>query len=279
MQLPGIAMWDAQYDYVRLTARRGGEDDRTALLHRLAARACLAARSGGEAELRPWFWQGYYGETGDGVGYGSRPDGFIFQASGPSAADAREMDIPFDSVPRADIAVTIWYETDASDAIKHYAQVSRRFSASKGALAWKVTHIDGGKDGDTTYVGARTSDTFIRIYDKARESQGQSDYEGAIRYEVEFKGQAAYQVWAAAYHTAPGREYLAGLVRSTLAARGIFLPRALEASRVAAPKVERPVSSTDRRLAWLRSQVRPSIERLLTAGVSRDTILAELGLD
>lgn len=278
MKRSNVLIWDAAYDYVRLTARGEREDDAARQLFRVATRACVARAAGGECSLKPWYWQGYRGEAGSGAAYGSREDGHLFQASGYAAHDARGMGLLWDNVPRCDIAVTVWYEQDECSSIADHAAISRRFSASKGVSGWKVTHIDGGEHGTTTYIGSRTSDIFIRIYDKYRESEGDKDYENAIRYEVEYKGRAAKEVWAAAHRTAPDRFYLASLVQNTCSARGAHLPRLANASLAEAPVVKPPQSDTDRRLAWLRNQVRPSIEKLLTAGVRPATIMQELGL-
>lgn len=278
MASPAPAMWTAAYDYVRLTSRMRGDDDSTPVLYHKALLAGMARMFEGENQLKPWRWQGYSGAACPHICAGTREDGHIFQASGAAADDARGLGLPWDNVPRVDVAVTVWYETDMAATIAHHARISRRFSAGKGATGWKVTHIDGGEDGDTTYIGSRSSDTFIRVYDKWRESQRSEDYTYAIRYELECKGDAAAQVWAAAHRTAPGREYLAGLVRAVGAARGVFLPELPEAVAVPPPAVRTVRTDTERRLAWLRNQVAPSVAKLLTAGVSRDTILAELGL-
>lgn len=278
MRLPEVVMWHAAYDYVRLTARRSETDELASVLYRTAARGCVARNLEGEFEMRPWFWQGYYGEIGSGAAYGARGDGDIFQASGATADDARSLGLPFDGVPRCDVALTVWYEQDASSTIGRHAQVSRRFAKSKGASGWKVRHIDGGDDGDTTYLGSRTSDTFVRIYDKWRESEGRDDYKYAIRYEVEYKGQTAHRAWSAQHSTAPGREYLGALVWLELARRGVYIPRLADTRLAEAPRREKSQTSSERRLSWLRNQVAPSVSKLLTDGVSRDRIIEELGL-
>lgn len=278
MKRSNVLMWDAAYDYVRLTARGQREDDAARQLFRVATRACVARALGGECSLKPWYWQGYKGEVGPGAAYGSREDGHLFQASGFAAHDARGMGLLWDNVPRCDIAVTVWYEQDECGTIADHATISRRFSASKGVSGWRVTHIDGGDHGNTTYIGSRSSGAFARIYDKWRESEGEEDYKHAIRYEVEFKGPAAAEVWAAAHRTTPDRHYLASLVSDWFSRRGIYLPRLVQGHLVAAPVIKPAATDTDRRLAWLRNQVRPSIEKLLTAGVRPATIMQQLGL-
>lgn len=278
MKLSPVLMWDASYDYVRLTSVGGSEDDAAAVLYRQAARACVARALGGECSLDPWAWQGYRGASGTGAAYGTRWDGHIFQASGYAAHDARGLGLPWDNVPRVDVAVTVWYEQDECASIAHHATISRRFSKSRGVSGWKVTHIDGGDDGTTTYIGSRESDIYIRIYDKWRESERDEGYERAIRYEVEYKGDAAKEVWAASHRTTPGREYLAALVSDCLGRRGVHIPRLVQGALVASPVVRPPKTNTERRLAWMRNQVAPSVAKLLTDGVNRDTILAELGL-
>jgi hypothetical protein len=56
----------------------------------------------------------------------------------------------------------------------------------------KFTEVRGGDGSWTTYIGSRTSEKFLRIYDKAKE---QGDYESDyIRVELECKGECAHAV-------------------------------------------------------------------------------------
>lgn len=278
MQAPAVGMWDAGFDYVRLTSKWRQEDDSTSILYRVAAGSLLAMHEDAGIPWKPWAWQGYTGKTGPHVQYGSGHNGHIFQASGWAANEARTMVLPFDNAPRVDIAVTIWYETDGCDTIAHHANVSRRFSANKGAVGWKVSLIDSGEHGKTAYIGARTSDIFIRVYDKWRQKGKDDALRYAIRYECELAGDAAKEVWTGSHTTAPGRDWCASQVRAICARRGVFLPR-VEAAPVAQAPARREIKTDkERRLAWLRNQVAPTVDKLLTDGVDRFTILKELGL-
>lgn len=271
-------MWNASFDYVRLTSPAKGVDDEAPILYQLAQRGILAAQDASGVKLEPWAWQGYRGKSGPHIQVGSRSDGHILQASGYAADAVRELGLPFQNVPRADVAVTIWFGQDNASAIQHMAKLSRGFSTGKGGRGWRTTYIDGGEHGDTTYIGARSSDTYVRIYDKWRETGKGEEYKYAIRYECEYKGDAAKEVWTGEARISPGRAYLAGVVRATLRSRGVDLPDIGACDLAQAPAARTVATNTERRLAWLRNQVAPSIDKLLTDGVSRDTILASLGM-
>lgn len=271
-------MWDAAFDYVRMTHAVGEGLEYAQRLYSIAARGTLARAQGGEVHERPWQAFGYRGSTFGLVQMGEGVQGLLLQASQWAANDIRAMGLPYDNISRADIAITVWYDSDPGAMVKGFAQRSEGARGFAGAAGWKITHIEGYGNGDTTYLGSRTSDTYVRIYDKGRESPEGGYYENALRYEVEYKGRAAGAVWEGESREAPGRDWLAAQVLQVLRRRGIFvaLPGSISAPAVGLRTA--PPSDTEKRLAWLRNQVRPSIDKLMADGVSLESVRQALGL-
>lgn len=273
-----VGAWFAGVDYLRLTSREVPGRGDYHRLYKQVAYALVAASSFGETDFKPWQWRGYYGEACAGVSYGRSGQGCILQASGWRAQDEALPQVSHDNVPRLDVQVTVWGTDDAPGVARVAAAASRAYASGAPGGRWGVTHIDGGEKGDTTYIGSRVSDSFIRIYDKWRESGQGDEYQWAWRFEVELKNAEAVAVWSAARATSPTPEWWAGVVYSRLRARGIVLPALVQAGRTPPPRAERLATSTDSRLAWLRNQVAPSVDKLLAAGVPYSLVLSSLGL-
>lgn len=276
--LPKPVMWDAAFDYVRLTCRSGEGADEAEEIYRKVGLLGLAREEGEVPSAQRWYWLGYYGVNYGLVQAGSGVQGAILQATQWAAQAVREANPPFTGVPRVDVQVTVWYDRDPAELIGRYAQRSAAASKAKGASGWAVRHIQGYGDGDTTYLGRRSSETYIRIYDKGREQQGAEDYKWALRYEVEFKNHAAAPIWAGSHRTAPDRHSLASVVVEALRRRHVYLalPDHLVCPVGQLPK--RAETTIDTRLAWLRNQVAPSIDKLLAEGVSLQHVKEALGL-
>lgn len=278
MQRPKVQMWHAAYDYVRLTWTQEATADEVQKVYQLAAISALAGASGGEVHTRSWGALGYTGVSYGLVQVGRGREGVMLQASQWAAQAVREANPPYTGVPRCDVQVTTWCDSDPGALPRHYAERSAAMAAAQGARKWKVRLVEGYGDGDTAYLGSRHSSTFVRIYDKGRETGDSEAYANALRYEVEFKDSRAEAAWAGEARQAPGREYLAALVQGTLRARGVYL--ALPASSVAPHAIpcENTPSTVDRRLAWLATQVRGTVDRLLADGVQSEHIAQLLGL-
>ncbi len=278
LSLPRPVMWDAAFDYVRLTAtgELGNED--TLELYRKVGLLGVAGEEGQGVLAEPWAWRGYLGTDYGVVQVGAGTQGCILQASGWAAAAIREAAPPYTGVPRVDLQVTVWYDQDPGGLVKRYADRSSAAAKCRGAAGWGVSHICGYGDGDTAYLGSRLSDVFVRIYDKGRQSGQKGGYENALRYEVEVKGSLGSRLWAGEALQAPDRHWVASQVLATLRARHVFLalPDALPAPPVSLR--EKPETNTASRLAWMRNQVAPAICKLKAAGVEWRDIADALGI-
>jgi len=87
---------------------------------------------------------------------------------------------------RIDLAIDV-----VGDARANIPELHKRFLADKCTTkSRKLSIVQSGVDGHTMYVGGRTSERFIRIYNKAaeRRASGVQSAEEWIRIELELKG-------------------------------------------------------------------------------------------
>lgn len=276
--MPIALMWDAAFDYARLTYGGPDADEMYQEVYKRTAVRIVAEQDGGQVREQPWSWLGYRGITTGLVQAGVSAQGAILQASQWAAQALRELYPPYTGVPRADIQVTVWYDADPGEMVQTISERSADSSKLAGGRAWRTALVKGYGNGDTAYLGARTSDRFLRVYDKGRERGEGSGYENSLRYEAELKNEEAAAVWAGEAIQAPGRDWVAAQVRRYLRDKGVYLalPDTLRS-----PEMWRrttPPTTTDSRLAWLRNQVRPSLDKLVADGVSLEHIREVLGL-
>jgi hypothetical protein len=147
------------------------------------------------AGCRPksWGMAGYQGWSTGSVQTGERDDSIILRLGSVMARSHWRLAFnQCDGVSRLDCQYTIRSGLAPAKLIaKHYraakAHLGRNLRPGTVSL---FTSSDGSS---TLYLGKRSSEQFGRIYDKGSES-GLKEYEGAVRYEVEFKGSRAQQV-------------------------------------------------------------------------------------
>lgn len=271
-------MWSADVDYVRLTMKHGADEEYYASLYKSGACEVMAAADGEVVEPRRWAAMGYTGLNYGLVQVGSGREGYIYQASGWAAAHTRALGLPWDNCSRVDVQVTLWYASDCSAQIRVQADRCAITEGRKGGSGRNVRFIEGYGRGDTAYIGSRTSDRFIRIYDKDRESKGDFQYENALRYEVEFKGDLAGQVWEAYGGSRVAPEAYAGLVADELRRASVYVKGLYTLRGARSPQSSKGAPSIDSRLAWLDRSVAPAVEGLLASGYRRDYLIELLGL-
>jgi len=123
---------------------------------------------------------------------------------------------------------------------------------------------DGG--GETHYVGSRSSDKFLRIYNKAAQLGLDEQW---TRIELEMKGETAHAVgWQAA--TLSETEFFAmcaGMIRSVFDCEDTTWQQALSG---AGNKLDVPKQDKKDTLAWLMSSVAPSIARVILENPHKD---------
>jgi len=139
------------------------------------------------------------------------------------------------------------------------------------------------KNGDgavTVYVNKRSGDAFARVYDKGLES-GATDEAGLIwRFEVELKRVMAAMHFSQLHEgnldTRLVTEKVGAMVWGWFDARDISIPKPsnLEFVKIDIPREE---STAEKKLAWLKKQVRKSIHSLCDE-VGEQVVAEALGL-
>ena len=239
-------------------------------------RAC--ARGKGDW-VKHWAWQGYVGYSCGPVQVGERLDGCILRLSGVAAHDWLTAGFPAGhNISRLDVALTVWGVTEQSTAIARHKDEAIEERNILHSRPFRVTLIDGNGDGDTLYLGSRTSEQFVRIYDKERSPNSEPTYKTALRYEVECKEGLARHVYErciiGGYSPGNCHAVLTGL----LARRGInpLGTRGVQPATIKPSDLRK--SSVEDTLSWLETQVRPSVRRLMEQGYAREVVNA-LGFD
>jgi hypothetical protein len=102
------------------------------------------------------------------------------------------------------------------------------------------------------------------------------EYENSIRFEVELKGEIARMYVHECDDAFPQQEWWYSKVRTLLRAYGISLPDCVPET-YAVPEYKKEVPTLESRLAWLSSQVAPTVTKLVAGGHVADAIDA-LGL-
>ncbi len=262
---------DAGVDYLTATTRlrRSG---RRALSK--AEFIALGERKKGNA-IAPWSMSGFSGFRCGSIQYGYRGEECIVRLSGAlAAAHWRSVADAADNISRVDLQVTLREESSARTRIlSHYKAARRQRARSKGGPC--VSLFSGDEGGSTLYLGKRTSERYGRVYDKFAESKDER-YLGCVRYEVEFKNDPAFILVQRMKGILNESSLVQATVRQYFLDRGVVCRwRSNDSGLLIVPTAESP--DADRQLAWLRSQVRPTVQSLIECGRVQDVVNA-LGL-
>lgn len=277
LQQPMLSQVEVGVDWVTATWSRGAEGDTK--LARLYGWQLRVASEGNDR--KPQSILGYEGWRCGGIFAGTRHDSHMMVVSSSQAHELWEMPGLLDDVKftRLDLQVTAWpvnpmESTWAKDFARVAETVNRELPKTRRRT---ITLYQDNKGGATVYVGAPSSDERLCVYDKGAESEDER-YAGAIRYEYRSKGSCADRVARCIPATPQGsKEAILSIVYEEVAKRGVpcIFPSSAYTSvpRVSASRI----TDVQRRLRWLREQVRPAIEKILTHA-SEEDILEALGL-
>lgn len=234
------------------------------------------ARSGNDCV--EWMGHGYSGLRCGSVQYGRYNDSSLLRVTGLDADVKARPVIAFSTnVSRLDFQSTVRMVQPHETLASKFERKARSFKG-KHKKAFEVELRRNDLRGQTLYLGRRQSERFIRIYNKHAESK-HPFYERCWRAEVQYSGALA-KLRAAQFLDSPADSLLCHeTVRLELARRGIPWAHLPKRSRHVLKGVPNTVPTTDeRRLQWLRSQVRPTIEVLLDHGRLSE-VLSALSLD
>lgn len=263
---------DARVDWLTCTAGAEGKGDALAEL----GMAVASERERNGAKRRAGTWQGYVGVYSGGDFVGRRQDGVVLRLGGDSAAVWWRSGVQLSShVSRIDLAATVRPVDPGRDlASDAYAGLSER-PQGRGRPRLAKLIVDNQR-GRTLYLGKRTSDAYLRLYDKGIQSK-QPEYRGCWRYEVEYKGTLAPQVASTMVHDDAPAARVAALVAQAFTSRAVGVPFRVD-DLGEYPRSIRAPTDDDKRLAWLAAQVKPAVDRLIRDGRRAD-VLKALGLE
>jgi DNA relaxase NicK len=257
-------------DWITATASSQGRAN--ALASRL--REYVDERGSEGYQIKPWSWNGYVGSNVDGASWGKRDDGVIVRLSGSMCMRHWKSVLVFaDNVSRIDVQATALDRDGTADhAYNGWVRVNEMSAVQAGMTHARFTI--SAPSGATLNVGSRSSDRYLRLYDKSAESQGEYPYR-SWRYEVEYKGRRAYRVAQAIYTGRHEATYCHQQVEAAFVANGLHLvaPAPTFSWRDAGVI---HVTDDQRRLEWVRRCIRPVIGRLVEAYTS-DTVAQALG--
>ena len=221
---------------------------------------------------------GFVGQRCEGLFYGWRGDLLMVICSGEIAAVHSSFFLGLaGNVSRLDLAVTLRDDDIDRDWTQiAFTQCSFDGRVDSGLL--KTHRIQGTPDGATLYIGSRSSDRYIRIYDKTAESKGVYP-ERSWRWEIEYKKPRAGMVAARLLRLGAGPNAVIDVVRAGLVDLRVNLPYGNPgADWVPHPGMRKSDDQT--RLAYTSRVVRPFLQRLIDrVGESRvrDALSRSLG--
>ncbi len=241
---------------------------------KLLMAAATAAREleNSEMPFQHWKGLGYEGSKLGPYKWGDRKDGSgIMIISGSSATDGLilyELDIGHPT--RVDLQVTFHLDTpNTRIAQKAYDQLSAMKASGKRTGYLKL--IRSGT-GDTVYVGRRSNNIMLRLYDKTHTYN--PGYLGQYwRYEVEYKGVAAKQIFP---RIAESKDIAICSIANVFAEynkRKVLVPFSTE-TNITAIEVAATISTAETKLKWLEKCVAPVVVQLSLAGYDENVISA-----
>jgi hypothetical protein len=248
---------DAGIDYLSFVSRI---DEAAAELRTVGLRITDFHREQG-GMIRPWRWQGYVGEGGDGVATGWRLDSSIVVLQGSNAhLYASELKNVVGRARRLDVQAT-YCSTEPTGATAEYVYQNRMFMRDRMGRHLQQRLIQASDGGQTVYLGATSSQKMLRLYRK--DIQSPTEYPRySWRWEVQLRDVAAAATWLRHSDDLVQRPFAPAFVAAMFTAAGSPVPWPYT-PRVAIEHLPQRKWDRERCMEWLRSSVAPAVERLL----------------
>lgn len=218
------------------------------------------------------FHNGYYAGLGIAQmkwGY-SETIGYILIVHGSDAERLWENLRPaMHRVTRLDLCVDVVLKTARRLAHSSYTALL----AQEGMGNRKYSLFENSYGGATCYVGSRQSQQFGRLYDKGVQA-GTHEQGLKWRAEVEYKKPLAGFLAKALSEVPPEERQgaILGTVAKWYSDRGVDADWLEPGGRWLSFSVEERITTADKKLAWLRTQVAPSVVELVEAGYGRQVL-------
>ena len=223
-----------------------------------------------------WRWLlGYYGRATDHSFLGKSDAGTMVQLSGALAWE-RWYDVGNHSkkCTRIDLQVTWPIEGNPGEYIREQYEVGKLAPHTRGKPP-ELTLTDTPNGAKMLTVGRRSSELYGRMYDKFKESH-MPEYKSCVRWEIECKADTANDLnaYMRANRFEPG--VTRAVVKEYWSKRGMTPFWDTYESYDSKPPMKR-VKSDATKLAWLATQVRPTLRKLYKTGHEADAIRAIFG--
>jgi len=222
----------------------------------------------------PWRDQWYQGEYCGSVSFGVGEQGTVLRLSSGIANDYYTDAISAaENVSRLDLQVTVKLTTDCNRTLRRLEKAGiEKESKLKKPRKVRLQRTNGRAE--TLYLGQRSSDRFGRAYDKGVESK-LPFYENCLRLETENKRRFAMTIAnAICRHPQPSRFVYYEVTHWFANRLGISHQAAIGMGLIRVPAT---AHDCDRRLTWLRRQVRLPVEDMIRR-YGLEIVLDALGL-
>ncbi len=237
-----------------------------------------------EGAIEDWRNAWYVGQKVSNTvrwGYSEQNGGYILIASGPAAGDFwRQVHQTSHNVTRLDLQVTVKAQVPLPNLAEKcylYAKENNTSATKKYSL------VRNNEGGSTLYVGSRQSAFFGRMYDKGIQA-GLTEVPGELwRYEVEIKQPKAYATsqTIAAETSDPNQHahLVAAYVHSWFTDRAVEPRFSANLRSIAEIGYTLHKTTIERKIEWLRTQVAPTVNKLIELDLEQETVAALFGED
>ena len=259
-----IAVQGVGVDWITATAH--SEPNRSGLL-RLGVNWLMNDAQRGN-RVTPYRMARYYGGHTKHYGVAEWQGRVLVAVGGADAHDVYEQVLAFaENVSRIDLQVSVRQEPyDADMALRVWGE-NRADRRIEGRPSQYDLYARRGS-GSTLYIGDGSSRYLARLYERYPKTHQEEDLH-VWRYEVEAKRERAKQAADMLLEDPDKDGFIYGYVRQHFAARGV-VPIFPPDRPVDVPPLTVEPPDKARSLAWLRSSVRPAIERLEQWGAARE---------
>lgn len=225
-----------------------------------------------EADKEKHFNNGFYAGMGiASMRWGhSESLGYILLISGADAERFwQHLEPGQRRVTRLDLCIDFRPDKKCLLAAKLFNGLSEERKAKLPTLSLFV----GPKGGDTLYVGSRHSPQFGRLYDKGVQSQTEAPgikWRAEVEYKKPVAGLMALELIQE--DSAERREAIIDTVLHWFFDRDIDVEPSYARGHAIQISVEQRITTKDRKLAWLRSQVQPTVQTLISLGLGKEVL-------
>ena len=219
-------------------------------------------------ERKPWHVRAFSGSQTESYALATDGEYVIGQLRGGQAdSHWRELMRLAENVSRIDMQVTNASEqrhTGVAQAVYGAAYAG----ANRGGRPPACALVVNSEKGETAYIGRRTSDYFLRCYDKGVQSESHPPGH-AWRWEVEVKGLPAWHLARTALTELWTPAKIASYVRRQFQLRGVE-PSWEASENVSVAPVIREHADDKRSLDWLQQSVPHTMARLVRHGLGAE---------